>query len=118
MLAILACSKGLLCLPDIENITSSNIRKPLFIMFWHGLFAGGNTEDSMAVLARHSARFDVLQVQFDPISGKHLAVAGLRTLQVRTQPTDHTQHAAQHSPRCALRTRLAEYAQARPFGTV
>lgn len=40
----------------------------------------------MAVLARHSARFDVLQVQFDPISGKHLAVAGLRTLQVRSQP--------------------------------
>ena len=40
----------------------------------------------MAVLARHSARFDVLQVQFDPISGKHLAVAGLRTLQVRMQP--------------------------------
>lgn len=37
----------------------------------------------MAVLARHSARFDVLQVQFDSISGKHLAVAGLRTLQVR-----------------------------------
>ena len=40
----------------------------------------------MAVLARHSVRFDVLQVQFDPISGKHLAVAGLRTLQVRLQP--------------------------------
>lgn len=52
-------------------------------MFWHGVFAGGSTEDSMAVLARHSARFDVLQVQFDPISGKHLAVAGLRILQVR-----------------------------------
>ena len=55
-------------------------------MFWHCLFVGGSTEDSMAVLARHSARFDVLQVQFDPISGKHLAVAGLRTLQVRLQP--------------------------------
>lgn len=51
-----------------------------------GLLAGGNTEDSMAVLARHSARFDVLQVQFDPVSGKHLAVAGLRTLQVRLRP--------------------------------
>ena len=40
----------------------------------------------MAVLARHSARFDVLQVQFDSISGKHLAVAGLRMLQVRLHP--------------------------------
>lgn len=38
--------------------------------------------DNMAVLARHSARFDVLHVQFDPISGKHLATAGLRTVQV------------------------------------
>lgn len=37
----------------------------------------------MAVLARHSARFDILQVQFDPVTGKHLAVAGLRTVQVR-----------------------------------
>ncbi|KAL3151774.1 hypothetical protein ABBQ38_012748 [Trebouxia sp. C0009 RCD-2024] len=43
---------------------------------------GSNTEDSMAVLARHSARFDVLQVQLDPITGKHLGVAGLRTVQV------------------------------------
>ena len=40
----------------------------------------------MAVLARHSARFDVLQVQFDPITGKHLVVAGLRTVQVRLPP--------------------------------
>jgi hypothetical protein len=38
--------------------------------------------DSMAVLARHSARFDVLQVQFDAVTGKHLAVAGLRIVQV------------------------------------
>ena len=36
----------------------------------------------MAVLARHSARFDMLQVQFDPVAGGHLAVAGLRTVQV------------------------------------
>lgn len=55
-------------------------------MPWYGLLAGGNTEDSMAVLARHSVRFDVLQVEFDPISGTHLAVAGLRTLQVSLQP--------------------------------
>jgi len=38
--------------------------------------------DSMAVLARHSARFDVLQIQFDAVTGKHLAVAGLRVVQV------------------------------------
>lgn len=50
------------------------------------MLVGTNTEDSMAVLARHSVRFDVLQVQFDPVTGKHLAVAGLRTLQVRLQP--------------------------------
>lgn len=40
----------------------------------------------MAVLARHSARFDVLQVQLDPITGKHLGVAGLRTVQVSNHP--------------------------------
>lgn len=55
-------------------------------MLSHGWFTGGDIEDSMAVLARHSARFDVLQVQFDSISGKHLAVAGLRMLQVRLHP--------------------------------
>ena len=56
------------------------------LMPWNGLCAGSNTEDSIAVLARHSARFDVLQVQFEPSTGKHLAVAGLRTVQVSTQP--------------------------------
>ena len=49
---------------------------------WHCLSTGEATEDSMAVVARLSARFDVLQVQFDPITGQHLAVAGLRTVQV------------------------------------
>ncbi|KAL0024070.1 hypothetical protein WJX79_002966 [Trebouxia sp. C0005] len=42
----------------------------------------GSAVDNMAVLARHSARFDVLQIQFDPVTGKHLAVAGLRIVQV------------------------------------
>ena len=37
----------------------------------------------MAVLARHSARFDVLQIQFDALTGSYLAVAGLRIVQVR-----------------------------------
>lgn len=44
----------------------------------------------MAVLARHSARFDVLQIQFDPVTGKHLAVAGLRIVQVSDLCTTST----------------------------
>lgn len=50
--------------------------------------AGSAAVDNMAVLARHSAKFDVLQVQFDPITGKHLATAGLRVVQVATL-TEH-----------------------------
>lgn len=59
---------------------------PCLLMVYRGVLAGRNAEDSMAVLARHSARFDVLQVQLDPITGKHLAVAGLRTVQVSNHP--------------------------------
>ena len=55
------------------------------------LCTGSTAEDSVAVLARHSARFDVLHVQFDPVSGKHLAVAGLRTLQVTSAQSQSTQ---------------------------
>ena len=42
----------------------------------------GSSTTEMAVLARHSASFDVLAVQFDPVSGRHLAVSGLRSVQV------------------------------------
>ena len=50
----------------------------------------------MAVLARHSARFDLLQVRFDLVTGKHLAVAGLRTVQVSL----HTCLYIRDSPMC------------------
>ena len=42
--------------------------------------AGGTTAEA-AVQARHSTPFDVLAVQFDSLSGLHLAVTGLRTVQ-------------------------------------
>lgn len=43
--------------------------------------AGGTTAE-VAVQARHSTPFDVLAVQFDFLSGQHLAVSGLRSVQV------------------------------------
>ena len=42
----------------------------------------GSSTTEMAVVARHSTSFDVLAVQFDPVSGRHLAVSGLRGVQV------------------------------------
>ena len=50
-------------------------------------FAGATTGE-LAVLARHSTSFDVLAVHFEPLSGRHLAVTGLRCVQARCFPLD------------------------------
>lgn len=43
---------------------------------------GDVAEDSDLVLSRQNAKFDVLHLAFDAVTGRNLAVAGLRTVQV------------------------------------
>lgn len=42
----------------------------------------GAATTELAVKSRHSTSYDVLAIEFDPLSGRHLAVAGLRGVQV------------------------------------
>lgn len=48
---------------------------------------GGNRVGRLPVLASHNAQYEVISLAFDPLQGRHLAVTGLRDLQVAFRNT-------------------------------